>query len=148
MRILLAGILLLLTVNAQGQVLDPDCDMVESPSSDDSAVPPAEDQSVAPKISWKNHISEPFPNPYDPASATNFDPFAVPLLPRTDMSSHSRRNGRQDGSGATKFFYGHFGDPLFPDSIANRGETAHPFAMDNSTNLFGRHRPVQGPVRR
>jgi hypothetical protein len=88
--------------------------IVDQPSGDEHPV----DQS------W------PYTNPYHPASATNFDPFATPLMPRSDTS------------GSAISGYGHFGDPLFPDSIIHRGVTAHPFAMDSPANLFGRDQRV------
>jgi hypothetical protein len=74
----------------------------------------------------------PYANPYHPTSATNFDPFAAPLGPRSDTSA------------SLNSIYGHFGDQLFPDSIKNRGVTGHPFAMDSPANLFGRDQRVGG----
>jgi hypothetical protein len=76
--------------------------------------------------------SWPYTNPYDPASATNFDPFAAPLAPRADTS------------GPVKNVYGHFGDQLFPNSINARGVTSHPFAMDSPANLYGRDQRMGG----
>lgn len=90
--------------------------IVEQPAGDESPAEP----------SW------PYANPYHPTSATNFDPFAAPLVPRADTS------------GSVDTVYGHFGDQLFPDSINTRGVTAHPFAMDSPANLYGRDQRTGG----
>jgi hypothetical protein len=80
----------------------------------------------------------PYANPYHPASATNFDEFTTPLLPTPEVTDRSRLSLYLSDSGPSQAVYGHFGNPFFPDSINSRGTTDHPFAMDSSTNLYGR----------
>jgi len=147
MRVLLAGILMLLPFNAQGQTPSVPCDECEATPSAEPAPPHATEQPLVPEDPVDNHALEPFKNPYAPTSATNFDPFAARLTPHPEVNDHSRQSGQQDNSGPIDAIYGHFGNPLFPDSIENRGETAHPYPMDSFTNLYGRNRPVQGGAR-
>lgn len=80
----------------------------------------------------------PYANPYHPTSATNFDIFAAPVSPLSDGNDRSRLSQYLSDSGPTTSVYGHFGSPLFPDSINRRNETDHPFALDSPTNHFGR----------
>ena len=79
-----------------------------------------------------------YANPYQPTSATNFDEFAAPLVPLSDGSDRSRLSLYLSDSGPSPAVYGHFGSPFFPDSITRRNETGHPYALDSSTNQFGR----------
>jgi hypothetical protein len=101
-----------------------------TPLSQKNATPkPAADPPIAKQSSGdETPVERPWPsaNPYHPTSATNFDPFAAPLVQRPDAPR------------PINSVYGHFGDPLFPDSIKSRDVTDHPFAMDSSTNLYGR----------
>lgn len=147
MRSLLTSTLICISFTTQSQALaTPPAEEKSSPCTESTASQTTE-QSVAPEHSATEHIIKQFPNPYSPASATNFDPFAVPLAPYTETHDHSRQNRQPDNSGPIDAVYGHFDNPLFPDSIANRGETAHPFPLDSSTNLFGRNRPIQERAR-
>ena len=148
MRILLAGILILIPFNAQGQVLDAPCDERELPSSAEPAGSPTIEQPVIQGDTSVCQTLEPLNNPYSPASATNFDPFAASLTPRPEVNDRSRLSVQRDNPVPIDAIYGHFGSPLFPDSIEHRGETAHPYAMDSSTNLYGRNKPLQGRERR
>lgn len=92
--------------------------------------PSGEEQLV--EQSW------PYANPYHPTSPTNFDEFATPLSLTSDGQDRSRLSLYLSDSGPSPAVYGHFGSPLFPDSINRRNETGHPYALDSPTNHFGR----------
>ena len=80
-----------------------------------------------------------YANPYHPTSATNFDEFAASLSPNSNGNDRSRLSLYLSDSGPSPAVYGHFGSPLFPDSINRRNETDHPYALDSPTNHFGRN---------
>lgn len=146
MRVLLAGVLILLPFYAQGQI--PSASAGEQGSRPSAAPidPSVTEQStpIVPENTVEDQTLGPFTNPYGPASATNFDPFAAPLIPSPALNDRNRLSAPDDYRSPIGSIYGHFGNPLFPGSIANRGETAHPFAMDSSTNLYGRGGTSQG----
>lgn len=139
MRFLLAGILILLPFNAQGEMPSPpsseECDSELHPKHADSL---DVENADAPADSW------PYQNPYSPISPTNFAAFTVPLVQRPEVNDRSRLSMHLYHSGPINSVYGHFGNPFFPDSINSRGTTDHPFAMDSSTNLYGRNWQVGG----
>ena len=140
MRLLLVAVLTLLPLIAHtalaGDPLDGQTDP-DAAADHGGAVQPHGDEGVVDQP-W------PYPNPYNPTSATNFDVFAAPLLQRPDVNDRSRLSMHLYGPGPINSVYGHFGNPLFPDSVNSRGTTDHPFAMDSSTNLYGRNWRVGG----
>lgn len=140
MRLLLVAVLALLPLTAHAAHTDnlsddrPD----RNAASDDADTPEAHGNEDVVDEAW------PYSNPYSPTSATNFDPFAVPLSQRPEVNDRSRLSKHLNDPGPINSVYGHFGSPLFPDSINSRGVTDHPYAMDSSTNLYGRSWRIEG----
>jgi hypothetical protein len=99
------------------------------------------ERPITEKPSQDEHLVDqlwPYANPYHPTSATNFDVFTAPLVPSLDGNDRSRLSLYLSDSAPNPAVYGHFGNPLFPDSINRRNETGHPYALDGPTNHFGR----------
>ncbi len=134
MRLLLTLALMLLPLSGHAADSVP---LFENGPDQQSPTPPSVEKSSGDTVpvdqAW------PYANPYHPGSATNFDAFTAPLLSSSEGADRSRLNQYLTDSGPNQAVYGHFGSPFFPDSINSRGTTAHPFAMDSSTNLYGRN---------
>lgn len=133
MRYLLAVMLTLLPLS--GHTAD------SMPLSENGNGQKATERAITERPSGDEHVADqpwPYANPYDPTSATNFDEFAPPLSSMSDGTDRSRMSLSLSDSGRSPAVYGHFGNPLFPDSINRRNETDHPYAMDSPTNHYGR----------